>query len=101
MPNTTRARVKRAQNTSGTDAERELREVAREVLPSIGDWIRANPNDPKARELVLEIVKDDLDRSRAGDQDELLLRLKAVRESGSPQLEAYWNKVYGRLYPVG
>lgn len=100
MPNTTRARVKRAQNTSGTDAERELREVAREVLPTIGEWIKQNPNDPKARELVLEIVKDDLERSRAGDQDELLVRLRAVREAGSPMLSDYWNKVYGRINPV-
>lgn len=91
----TRPRVERAQSSSNTDAERDFRGTIREALPALSDYIRTHiETDADARRMVMALAEQDLARSRAGDQDELLLRLKAVREAGSPILLSYWEKVY-------
>lgn len=97
--NQTRARVRRSANTEGTEAQQDALGLISDALPEIIESLanKAKNGDVNAGRALLALQQEEFSRARSGANDPMLLRLKEIREAGSPQLERIWATLYKNL----
>ena len=94
--NQQRARLRRSTSTAGTETQQD---ALAHISDNLGDIIatlteNAKAGDVQAAKALISLQQDEFTRARSGANDPLLIRLKEIREAGSPMLEALWGNLY-------
>lgn len=89
-------RAIQTQQGSAADAFNFLLESVTDLMPV---WVEEAKSNPALASTLLRLIQDDMIRSKRGKNDELLTKLAAIREAGSPKLAQIWSiaakKAYG------
>lgn len=94
--NQQRARLRRSTSTAGTESQQDALAHISGNLNAIIETLTetAMNGDVQAAKALIALQQDEFSRARSGANDPLMIRLKEIREAGSPKLEALWNTLY-------
>jgi hypothetical protein len=66
------------------------------ALPEIIDALtnKAKNGDVNAGRALIALQQEEFSRARSGANDPLFIKLREIREAGSPKLQAIWGTLY-------
>lgn len=97
--NQQRARSRRAISTAGTENQQDALAKISENLADIIDTLTttAKGGDVQAAKALISLQQEEFSRARSGANDPLLIRLREIREAGSPHLQKLWGTLYRNI----